>query len=107
MITEVVAKDIKSYKDLPKSVFHVQWKFRDELRPRFGVMRCREFLMKDAYSFDTSYTEAYYSYCKMFVLYMKIFKSLGVRVLPVKALTGNTLTPKDLNIFIYKTNILQ
>jgi prolyl-tRNA synthetase len=88
MITEVVAKDLKSYKDLPKSVFHVQWKFRDELRPRFGVMRCREFLMKDAYSFDTSYEEAYSSYCKMFVLYMKIFNSLGVRVLPVKADSG-------------------
>jgi prolyl-tRNA synthetase len=88
MITEVVAKDVKSYKDLPKSVFHVQWKFRDELRPRFGVMRCREFLMKDAYSFDISYEEAYSSYCKMFVLYMKIFNSLGVRVLPVKAESG-------------------
>jgi len=88
MITEVVSKDLKSYKDLPKSLFHVQWKFRDELRPRFGVMRCREFLMKDAYSFDTSYEEAYYSYCKMFVLYMKIFKSLGLRVLPVKADSG-------------------
>ena len=88
MITDVIAKDLKSYKDFPKSLFHVQWKFRDELRPRFGVMRCREFLMKDAYSFDTSYNSAYLSYCKMFVLYMKIFKALGVRVLPVKADSG-------------------
>ncbi len=88
MITDIVSKDLKSYKELPKILFHVQWKFRDELRPRFGVMRCREFLMKDAYSFDDSFESAYYSYCKMFVLYMNIFKALGLKVLPVKADSG-------------------
>ena len=88
MITDLVSNDIKSYKDLPKLLFHVQWKFRDEIRPRFGVMRCREFLMKDAYSFDLDYENSYYSYCKMFILYMKIFKLLGLKIIPVKAASG-------------------
>ena len=88
MITDLVSNDIKSYKDLPKILFHVQWKFRDEIRPRFGVMRCREFLMKDAYSFDLDYESSYYSYCKMFILYMKIFKLLGLKIIPVKADSG-------------------
>ncbi len=88
MITDIIKNDLKSYKDLPKLLFHVQWKFRDEIRPRFGVMRCREFLMKDAYSFDISYEESYSSYCKMFALYIEIFKSLGLTIIPVKAESG-------------------
>ncbi len=88
LITNIVSKDLKSYKDFPKILYHIQWKFRDELRPRFGVLRCREFLMKDAYSFDIDYDSAYLSYCKMFLLYLKIFKSLGIRALPFEADTG-------------------
>ena len=88
MITDLVSNDLKSYKDLPKLLFHTQWKFRDEIRPRFGVMRCREFLMKDAYSFDLDYESSYFSYCKMLILYMKIFKSLGLKIIPVKADSG-------------------
>ena len=84
LITDLVSKDLKSYKDFPKILYHIQWKFRDEVRPRFGVMRCREFLMKDAYSFDTSYESAYLSYCKMFLLYLKIFKKLGIKAFPLK-----------------------
>ena len=72
-ITDIISRDLKSYKDFPKILYHIQWKFRDEVRPRFGVMRCREFLMKDAYSFDIDYDAAYFSYCKMFVLYLQIF----------------------------------
>ncbi len=87
-ITDIILKDLKSYKNFPKVLYHFQWKFRDELRPRFGVMRGREFLMKDAYSFDVNYENAYLAYAKMFVLYMKIFKSLGLKVLPFNAETG-------------------
>ena len=87
-ITDIVLKDLKSYKNLPKILYHFQWKFRDELRPRFGVMRGREFLMKDAYSFDLDYESAHLSYCKMFITYLKIFHSLGLKVLPFKAETG-------------------
>ena len=88
LITDIVSKDLKSYKDFPKILYHIQWKFRDEVRPRFGVMRCREFLMKDAYSFDINYESAYLSYCKMFLLYLKIFKKLGIKALPFEAETG-------------------
>ena len=88
LITDLVSKDLKSYKDFPKILYHIQWKFRDEVRPRFGVMRCREFLMKDAYSFDVSYESAYLSYCKMFLLYLKIFKKLGIKAFPFEAETG-------------------
>ncbi len=88
LITDLVSKDLKSYKDFPKILYHIQWKFRDEVRPRFGVMRCREFLMKDAYSFDVSYENAYLSYCKMFLLYLKIFKYLGIKAFPFEAETG-------------------
>ncbi len=88
LITDIVSKDLRSYKDFPKILYHIQWKFRDEVRPRFGVMRCREFLMKDAYSFDTSYENSYLSYCKMFLLYLKIFKKLGINALPFEAETG-------------------
>ena len=88
LITDIVSKDIKSYKDFPKILYHIQLKFRDEVRPRFGVMRCREFLMKDAYSFDIDYESAYLSYCKMFLLYLKIFKKMGIKALPFEAETG-------------------
>ena len=88
LITHIISKDLKSYKDFPKTLYHIQWKFRDEVRPRFGVLRCREFLMKDAYSFDVNYDNAYLSYNKMFLLYLKIFKSLGINALPFEAETG-------------------
>ena len=68
LITHIISKDLKSYKDFPKTLYHIQWKFRDEVRPRFGVLRGREFLMKDAYSFDFNYDDAYLSYSKMFLL---------------------------------------
>ena len=88
MMTEIGLNIIKSYKNLPLSFFHIQSKFRDEIRPRFGVMRSREFLMKDAYSFDLSASNLKITYIKFFKLYMKIFKILGMHVLPIKALSG-------------------
>jgi prolyl-tRNA synthetase len=88
MITDVFRSHIKSYKDLPKNLYHIQWKFRDEIRPRFGVMRGREFLMKDAYSFDLTKEDAVYSYQRMFLAYLKTYASLGLRVIPMKADTG-------------------
>ena len=88
LITEVFAQHIKSYRDLPKNLYHTQWKFRDEIRPRFGVMRGREFLMKDAYSFDIDYESAKKSYWHMFETYLKIFKRLGLIAIPVRADSG-------------------
>ena len=88
MITEIGSNIIKSYKSLPLSFFHIQSKFRDEIRPRFGVMRSREFLMKDAYSFDLSVKNLKLTYKKFYHLYMKIFKLLGLNVLPARALSG-------------------
>ncbi len=88
LITEIFRTHVKSYKELPLNLFHVQWKFRDELRPRFGVMRGREFLMKDAYSFDVSQEESTKSYNKMFVAYMQLFKKMGLKAIPMKADTG-------------------
>jgi prolyl-tRNA synthetase len=79
---------VKSYRDLPKLLYHVQWKFRDEVRPRFGVMRGREFLMKDAYSFDLDYAGARTSYNKMFVCYLRTFRRLGLKAIPLAADTG-------------------
>ena len=76
-ITQIVKNSIQSYKQLPKIFYHIQWKFRDEIRPRFGLMRCREFLMKDAYGFDASEEGAQRSYNKMYATYLKIFKKLG------------------------------
>ena len=76
LITEIFRASIKSYKSLPQSLYHIQWKFRDELRPRFGVMRCREFLMKDAYTFDLSDQDAVKSYNKMYFAYLKTFKRM-------------------------------
>ena len=87
-ITEIFRSSVKSYKLLPQIFYHIQWKFRDELRPRFGVMRCREFYMKDAYSFDLSETDAVLSYNKMFYAYLKTFQRLGLKSIPMKADTG-------------------
>jgi len=88
LITEIFRSSIKSYKSLPQLLYHIQWKFRDELRPRFGVMRCKEFFMKDAYSFDLSDEEAKKSYNKMFFAYLKTFKRLGLTAIPMAADTG-------------------
>ena len=88
MITEIVRAHIRSYKDLPKNLYHIQWKFRDEVRPRFGIMRGREFLMKDAYSFDLTYEGARATYNKMFVAYLRTFARMGLQAIPMAADTG-------------------
>jgi len=88
LVTEIFRSSIKSYKSLPQMLYHIQWKFRDEVRPRFGIMRCREFYMKDAYSFDISDEEAKKSYNKMFFSYLKIFSKLGLKAIPMAAETG-------------------
>src|ERR1700726_3905753 len=87
-VTEIVRVSIKSYRDLPKLLYHIQWKFRDEVRPRFGVMRSREFLMKDAYSFDLDAAGARHSYNKMFTAYLRTFARLGLTAIPMVADTG-------------------
>ncbi len=87
-ITEVVRSTIRSYKDLPKNLYHQQWKFRDEVRPRFGIMRGKEFLMKDAYSFDLDRQGAINSYNKMFVAYLRTFARMGLKAIPMAADTG-------------------
>ena len=88
MITEIFRAYVKSYKDLPLNLYHIQLKFRDEVRPRFGTMRSREFLMKDAYSFDLSKEAAEHSYRKMFTAYLRTFARLGLRAIPMRADTG-------------------
>ena len=88
LITEIFKEYINSYKDLPKNLYQIQWKFRDEIRPRYGVMRCREFLMKDNYSFDISKNDAEKSYDNMFKCYLEIFNEIGINVIPVKADPG-------------------
>ena len=88
LVTEIFRSSIKSYKSLPQLLYHIQWKFRDELRPRFGIMRCREFYMKDAYSFDISDEEAFYSYNKFFLAYLNTFKRLNLSAIPMAADTG-------------------
>ncbi|QFU16403.1 proline--tRNA ligase [Microvirga thermotolerans] len=88
MITEIFRAYVRSYKDLPLNLYHIQWKFRDEVRPRFGVMRSREFLMKDAYSFDIDQAGARHSYNKMFVAYLRTFARLGLKAIPMRADTG-------------------
>ena len=88
MITEIFRAGVRSYKDLPKMLYHIQWKFRDEVRPRFGVMRGREFLMKDTYSFDIDENDARHSYNKMFVAYLRTFARMGLRAIPMRADTG-------------------
>src|SRR5881409_2360172 len=88
MITEIFRAYIRSYRDLPKIPYHIQWKFRDEQRPRFGVMRGREFLMKDAYSFDVNEAAARVAYNKMFVAYLRTFARMGLKAIPMRAETG-------------------
>jgi prolyl-tRNA synthetase len=88
MITEIFRANVRSYKDLPLNLYHIQWKFRDEVRPRFGVMRSREFLMKDAYSFDLDAEGARHSYMKMFAAYLRTFKRLDLTAIPMVADTG-------------------
>ena len=88
LITEIFRSSIKSYKSLPQMLYHIQWKFRDEVRPRFGIMRCREFYMKDAYSFDIDEEHAKSSYNKMFYAYLKTFNKLELQAIPMAANTG-------------------
>ena len=88
LITELVRGTIRSYKQLPKLLYHIQWKFRDEIRPRFGVMRGREFLMKDAYSFDLDREGAIRAYNKMFLCYLRTFQRMGLKAIPMRAETG-------------------
>ncbi len=88
LITQIFRDNCKSYKDLPKLLYHIQWKFRDEIRPRFGVMRGREFLMKDSYSFDLDYEASRQAYEKMFVSYLRTFDRMGLKAIPMKAETG-------------------
>jgi len=88
MITDIFRSSVKSYKDLPLNLYHIQWKFRDEVRPRFGAMRSREFLMKDAYSFDLTKEDAVKAYERMFVAYLRTYARMGLTAIPMKADTG-------------------
>jgi len=88
MITALFRDDAKSYRDLPRMLYHIQWKFRDEVRPRFGVMRGREFLMKDAYSFDLDEAGARISYYKQMLAYLRTFQRMGIQAVPMKAESG-------------------
>ena len=88
LITDIFRNSVKSYKSLPQLLYHIQWKFRDELRPRFGIMRCREFYMKDAYSFDISDNDALLSYNKFFLSYLRTFKRMELSAIPMAADTG-------------------
>ncbi len=88
MVTDIFKQFAKSYRDLPRNLYHIQWKFRDEVRPRFGVMRGREFLMKDAYSFDLTKDGAQHSYRQMFLAYLRTFARMGLKAIPMRADTG-------------------
>ena len=88
LVTEIFRESVRSYKDLPKLLYHIQWKFRDEVRPRFGVMRGREFLMKDSYSFDLDFARAKQTYNKMFVSYLRTFSRMGLKAIPMAADSG-------------------
>ena len=88
MITDIFRSYVKSYKDLPLNLYHIQWKFRDEVRPRFGTMRSREFLMKDAYSFDLTKEDAVKAYERMFVAYLRTYARMGLTAIPMRADTG-------------------
>ncbi len=88
MVTDIVARSVQSYKQLPLNLYHIQWKFRDEIRPRFGVMRGREFLMKDAYSFDLTREDGEHAYNKMFVAYLRTYAAMGLKAIPMRAETG-------------------
>jgi prolyl-tRNA synthetase len=88
MVTDIFRAHVRSYRQLPMNLYHIQWKFRDEVRPRFGVMRGREFLMKDAYSFDLDEEAARHAYQRMFVAYLRTFKRMGLTAIPMRAETG-------------------
>src|ERR671918_2834770 len=88
MITILFRDEVKSYRDLPRTLYHIQWKFRDEVRPRFGVMRGREFLMKDAYSFDLDEAGARLSYYTQLLAYLRTFRRMGIKAVPMKAASG-------------------
>lgn len=88
MVTELFRQGVRSYRELPQNLYHIQWKFRDEVRPRFGVMRGREFLMKDAYSFDIDYAGAVVSYRTMMLAYMRTFQRMGLKAIPMQADSG-------------------
>ena len=88
VVTDIFRNNIKSYRDLPKNLYQINWKFRDEVRPRFGLMRGREFLMKDAYSFDLDYDRSKHAYNQMFVAYLRTFARLGLKAIPMKADSG-------------------
>jgi len=88
MITDIFRSSVRSYRDLPLNLYHIQWKFRDEVRPRFGVMRSREFLMKDAYSFDIDKEASRHAYNRMFVAYLRTFRRFGLRPIPMRAESG-------------------
>ncbi len=88
MITALFRDEVKSYRDLPRTLYHIQWKFRDEVRPRFGVMRGREFLMKDAYSFDLDEAGARQSYYTQMLAYLRTFQRMGIQAVPMKAASG-------------------
>jgi len=88
LVTDIFRASVKSYKSLPQLLYHIQWKFRDEVRPRFGIMRCREFYMKDAYSFDVTDEDAFFSYNKFFLSYLRTFKRLDLTAIPMAADTG-------------------
>jgi prolyl-tRNA synthetase len=87
-ITDIFRASVRSYRDLPSNLYHIQWKFRDEVRPRFGIMRGREFLMKDAYSFDIDYESSKHAYNKMFVSYLRTYDRMGLKAIPMRADTG-------------------
>ena len=88
LFTQIFENGAKSYRDLPRMLYQIQWKFRDEVRPRFGVMRGREFLMKDAYSFDVDFAGARHSYNRMFMAYLRTFARMGLHAIPMRADTG-------------------
>ena len=97
MITEIFRDGVQCYSDLPRNLYHIQWKFRDEVRPRFGVMRGREFLMKDAYSFDLDGAGARHSYNKMFVAYLRTFARMGLKSIPMAAETARSAATSATN----------
>ncbi len=88
LFTTIFANGVRSYRDLPRILYQIQWKFRDEIRPRFGVMRGREFYMKDAYSFDVDLAAARHSYNRMFIAYLRTFAAMGMHAIPMRADTG-------------------
>jgi prolyl-tRNA synthetase len=87
MITDIFRSHVNSYKDLPLTLYHIQWKFRDEMRPRFGVMRGREFLMKDGYNFDVDKASALHAYNRHMVSYLRTYERMGLTAIPMRAMT--------------------